>query len=212
MKKGPAAGADAHLPRTAAKIQEAVTRRCAPAPLLCLPRPRPCRRSDLPRRCTRRPRAAAAAPPPRAANRGAAHRLPAGWPPLVHGPPACACLPLRRPRAAPCRRRSSQRLTLAQRIDEAISRSASVTPTVSRSVTPATETLRQAAAAAAALGPSSPAGGSPAGGSPKVAAAPWTEPAPPALPEAAAAAAAGQGSGSPAKSPHGAPAAAPEAR
>lgn len=77
----------------------------------------------------------------------------------------------------PPRRRSSQRLTLQQRISDAIDASRSVTPTVSRTVTPGTDSLRAAAAAAAAASPGSlagsspPAGGSlPAGGSPPAAA------------------------------------------
>jgi calcium/calmodulin-dependent protein kinase I len=75
------------------------------------------------------------------------------------------------------RRRSSSRLTLQQRISEAIDASRSVTPTVSRTVTPATDALKAAAAAASLVGGSPRAGGSPpAGGSPRYDAAAYSQP------------------------------------
>lgn len=79
--------------------------------------------------------------------------------------------------ALPPSRRSSSRLTLQQRISEAIDASRSVTPTVSRTVTPATESLK-AAAVAAHLAGGSPCGGSstPAGGSPRYEAAAYSQP------------------------------------
>lgn len=163
-----ASGGAEHLPRTAARIQDAIMRRCALCWLpsaLCLGCPPA---AGLQGCCCR-------------AAAGCIPRLPAGWLavgegraaplpwPLLFHPPA--------PSSLPPGRRSSSRLTLQQRISEAIDASRSVTPTVSRTVTPATESLK-AAAAAASLACGSPCGGSspPAGGSPRFDAAAYSQP------------------------------------